>query len=160
MIKKKSILLWVACGFIALGPGTSVHGASSAVPAHQIGARVGEVMPDGTIYAGVSLDTGKAMYATPADGKLTYTFDQAQAFCAKLDANGHQDWRVPSKGELDVLYQNRDAIGGFDESGSGPAGWYWSSSQSYYYGAWAQRFSDGGQNYNTKYDDSSLRCVR
>src|SRR5260370_42273506 len=38
----------------------------------------GDKMPDGTIYAGVSPDTGKAMYATPADAPLTYTVNAAQ----------------------------------------------------------------------------------
>src|SRR5438552_817465 len=31
----------------------------------------GDRMADGTIYAGVSPDTGKAMYTTPADAPLT-----------------------------------------------------------------------------------------
>ena len=82
-------------------------------------------------------------------------------YAAKLDAHGHQDWRVPTKGELKVLYNNRAAIGGFDESGSVPAGWYWSSSHDFIdYGAWAQRFSDGSQYDSFKGSDSSLRCVR
>jgi hypothetical protein len=34
---------------------------------------------------------------------------------------------VPNKGELNVLFNNRAAIGGFDESGDDPAGWYGSS---------------------------------
>src|SRR5712691_7330547 len=86
-------------------------------------------MPDGTVYAGISPATNEPMYATPNDAPLTYTFNQAQKYAAKLDAHGHHDWRVPTKGELNVLFQNRAAIGGFDESGSDPAGWYWSSSQ-------------------------------
>jgi len=100
------------------------------------------------------------MYATPADAPLTYTFNQAQKYAAKLDAHGHQDWRVPTKGELNVLFQNRAAIGGFDISGSDPAGWYWSSSQVTTNGAWDQRFSYGHQGYNSKSNDASLRCVR
>lgn len=67
---------------------------------------------------------------------------------------------MPTKGELHVLFENRDAIGGFNISGSYPAVWYWSSSQDYIYGAWAQRFSDGTQYYNSKHFASSLRCVR
>src|SRR5258708_5641271 len=55
---------------------------------------------DGTVYAGVSPDTGKDMYATPADAPLTYTFNQAMEYAARLDAHGHQDWRVPTKDEL------------------------------------------------------------
>ena|ERR1022692_4923405 len=116
------------------------------------------------------------MYATPADVPLTHTFNAAQKYSAKLDVHGRQDWRVPtffkislvaacaapiaSWDELNVLFQNRAAIGGFDISGSHPAGWYWSSSQILNLLAWAQRFSDGYQNHGSKNDDSSLRCVR
>jgi uncharacterized protein DUF1566 len=124
--------------------------------------QIGDEMEDGTIYAGISPNTHEAMYATPADAPLTYTFNQAQKYAKKLDAHGHKDRRVPSKGELNVLFQNRAAIGGFDASGSDPAEWYWSASL-VNYGfdvAWAQRFSDGYQYDNTRRNDSSLRCVR
>ena len=56
--------------------------------------------------------------------------------------------------------QNKAAIGGFDVTGSFPAGWYWSATEANYYVAWAQRFSDGYQLWNDKDGDSSLRCVR
>ena len=126
--------------------------------------QIGDKMEDGTVYAGISPDTNQPMYATPADAPLTYTFNQAQKYAAKLDAHGHQDWRAPTKGELNVLFQNRAAIGGFNEPGSDSAGWYWSSSPvNYYYGytgGCAQRFSDGHQTNGYRLLDSSLRCVR
>jgi hypothetical protein len=118
-------------------------------------------MQDGTVFAGISPDTGKAMYVTPADAPLTYTFNQARKYAATLDAHGHKDWRVPTQGELKVLYNNRAAIGGFDTSGSVSRGWYRSSSEdSVDYNAWYQRFSDGHQLNYYKSFDSSLRCVR
>jgi hypothetical protein len=70
-------------------------------------------MPDGTMYGGISPDTGQAMYATPADAPETYGFNQAKRYAATLDAYGHHDWRVPTEGELNVLFQNREAIGAF-----------------------------------------------
>jgi hypothetical protein len=88
---------------------------------------IGDRMADRTVYAGISPDTRKPMYATPADAPLTYTFNEAQKYASELDAHGHRDWRVPTKGELSMLFENRAAIGGFDESGSKTAGsWYWS----------------------------------
>jgi hypothetical protein len=129
-------------------------------PAVKTAPQVGDRMADGTVLAGISPDTGKAMYATPADAPLTMKWKQAMEYAAKLDAHGHNDWRAPTKGELNVLFQNRAAIGGFDISGSDPAGWYWSSSQVFNYGAWAQRFSDGYQVSYYEDGDSSLRCVR
>ena len=121
---------------------------------------VGDRMPDGTVYAGVSPETGTPMYTTPADAPGPYIWKKGVEYCSALEAGGHQDWRVPTKGELDLLFQNRATIGGFNISGSYPAGWYWSSSQYNYSIAWDQRFSDGNQYYFTKYDGSSLRCVR
>src|ERR1700733_10948638 len=105
----------------------------------------GDKMPDGTVFAGISPDTNKPVYATPADASLTMNFNEAQKYAAKLDAHGHNDWRVPTKTELNVLFNNRAAIGRFDISGSNPAGWYWSASPYYRWTAWGQRFSDGCQ---------------
>jgi hypothetical protein len=121
---------------------------------------IGAVMKDGTIYAGISPDTNKPMYATPADAPLTMKFNEAQKYAAKLDAHHHRDWRVPTKAELNVLFNNRAAIGGFNLTGSDPAGWYWSASSDSRWGAWDQRFSDGYQRDNGKGVYSSVRCVR
>jgi hypothetical protein len=121
---------------------------------------IGDTMPDGTIYAGLSPDTGKAMFATPADAPLSYTFNEARKYAKVLDAHGHQDWRVPTVDELNVLFNNRAAIGGFNVTGSYFPGWYRSSSQNGRWYAWEQRFSAGSQLINHKNGHSSVRCVR
>jgi uncharacterized protein DUF1566 len=155
---------WAADGSVIVYTNGSVK--VKPAPANDTGAKakaapqVGDKVDDGTVFVGTSPETGKAMYATPADAKLTYTFNQAKDYAATLDANGHQDWRVPSKSELNVLFSSRAAIGGFNETGSGPAGWYWSSSPLYGLHGWAQRFSDGGQYGYVRGNVSSLRCVR
>jgi len=120
----------------------------------------GDKMPDGTVFAGIFPDTNKPMYATPADASLTMNFNEAQEYATTLDAHGHNDWRVPTKTELNVLFNNRAAIGRFDISGSKPAGWYWSASPDDKWDAWGQRFSDGCQGYHYKDDRSAVRCVR
>src|ERR1017187_1113092 len=124
------------------------------------GTKVGDRVPDGTIYAGTSPETDKALHTTPGDEPRAYNWDSGSRYCADLQAHGHHDWRVPTKGELNVLFQNRDAIGGFNISGSYPAVWYWSSSRFDYDSAWDQRFSNGDSGINLKLDGSSLRCVR
>src|SRR4051812_201988 len=113
--------------------------ATTASPAE---LKPGDRTEDGTIYGGISPDSQKPMYTTAEDAKLTYTFNEAHKYAEKLDAHGHQDWRVPTEGELNLLFQNRGAIGGFNVSDSDPAGWYWSSRE---YGGLAsvQRFSGG-----------------
>jgi len=115
---------------------------------------IGERMPDGTVFAGISPDTGEAMYTTPADAPLTYTFSQAWQYASRLDAHGHHDWRPPRPGELNELFRNRAAIGGFDESGS-----YWGREQTFFMAA-AQDFGNGDSGCHFDWDHSSLRCVR
>jgi hypothetical protein len=122
-------------------------------------SRPGDKMPDGTIYASMSPDTGKAMYTTLADAPLTMRFNKATTYATDLDAHGHQDWRLPTKNELNVLFNNKAAIGGFDATDS-DAGSYWSSSQEDDYNAWGQPFSDGDQITHQKCIRSSVRCVR
>jgi len=122
--------------------------------------KVGDKMLDGTVFAGISPDTNKPMYATPADASLTMTFNEAKEYAAKLDAHSHHDWHVPTKNELNVLFNNRAAIGGFDVTGSYPAGWYWSASPHFIWHAWGQRFSDGSQLDHLKGSHSAVRCVR
>lgn len=126
--------------------------------------QIGDKMPDGTIYAGISPDTGRRMYATPPGASLTMPFNEA---VERLKASngrklcGHEDWRVPTKNELNVLFNNRAAIGGFNESGSSRDGWYWSTASNSAWGAWCQRFSDGHQQYfGYRGPLASLRLVR
>jgi hypothetical protein len=123
---------------------------------------VGTRMSDGTVYAGISPDTHKPMYATPSDAQGTYTFNQAAKYAQNLDAHGHHDFRVPTIQELKVLFQNHAAIGGFDTSGSDPTGYYWSSLQDDDLpdGAWLRNFDDGFPGVFKKNLVSSLRCVR
>ena len=122
--------------------------------------KIGDRIPDGTVFAGISPDTNKPMYATPADASLTMKFNEAQEYAAKLDAHGHKDWRVPTKAELNVLFNNRAAIGGFDISGSLPTGWYWSSSQFNRWDAWGQNFVNATKDNYPKYHLLSVRLVR
>jgi hypothetical protein len=123
--------------------------------------QAGERMEDGTIFAGISTDTGKPMYATPEDAPLRYTFNEARKYAAELDAHGHQDWRVATKNELRVLYNKRAAIGGFAETGSAPGVWYWSSTEHFINNlGWDKCFSDRLQGWDGKTSGLSLRCVR
>lgn len=124
---------------------------------------IGAVMQDGTIFAGISPDTGKSMYAMPAGMLLTYTFNEAQRLADHANARkaqGHDDWRMPTRDELNGLFNNCAAIGGFDLGGSYPSGWYWSGTAVNEGNVWCQRFKGGSQNSNHTGNYSSLRLVR
>ena len=71
---------------------------------------------------------------------------------------GYADWYLPSKDELNKLYLNRVAIGGFMSNGL-----YWSSSeiQVYpYHSAWLQDFGNGGPLSSYKDFDVNVRAIR
>jgi len=73
---------------------------------------------------------------------------------------GYTDWFLPSLDELNTLYLNRIAIGGF-ETTTYP--FYWSSSQGAdgAYDAWGQGFEDGYQfYYYNKVNSLRMRAVR
>jgi hypothetical protein len=133
-------------------------------------SKIGGRMPDGTVYAG-SLN-GKPIYTTAADAPGTFTHGKGRTYASSLDAHGHRDWRMPTKTELNMLFNNRAAIGGFDIKGPrhddlvslaadwNPAGWYWSSTRGGLVSAWGQHFSDGLTINHFRKHEAHLRCVR
>jgi hypothetical protein len=118
---------------------------------------IGDEMPDGAIYAGISPDTGKAIYARPKDESGPYNFYEAETQAKSYG------FRLPTKDELAVLYQNRNKgklKGTFNETGSNPTGLYWTSLANKT-SAWAQCFSDGQKIFNRlKTKEASLRLIR
>jgi hypothetical protein len=80
----------------------------------------------------------------------------AARFCDDLVLNGYDDWFLPSRDELGLMYTNlkRNGFGNFSNSS------YWSSSESDYLNAYAQYFSSGRQSCNNKFHSYSIRAVR
>lgn len=72
--------------------------------------------------------------------------------------NTSKDWCVPSKDELNVLYENLTQIGNFSTSGG--YYYYWSSSEYFSPVAWVQGFSGGDQDVGDKgASGRRVRCV-
>jgi hypothetical protein len=63
-------------------------------------------------------------------------------------------WYLPSKYELDILYDNRTLVGGFTSNS------YWSSTEASAVNAWMQDFSTGTQSSTMKLVSGYVRCVR
>ena len=103
--------------------------------------KVGDRMPDGTIYAGISPDTNRPMYLSPFDQfaffdtqSLRYSdidkISLSEAFetAGRKDHHGHKDWRIPTLMELSVLFNNRAAFGRiFNATNANEGGKYWTS---------------------------------
>src|SRR4051812_4180884 len=108
----------------------SSEGKQVLAPALVDAFRIGQVMDDGSLYAGVSPDTGRSMFATFADAAGTYALDESLDCAARLDVHRQKDWRVPSRGELRVMFDNlAGAAANFNRGGALPSGWYRSSSR-------------------------------
>ena len=82
-------------------------------------------------------------------------WEKAIKSCKEYQGGGFDDWRLPSKEELDKLYTNRLVIGGFRETH-----YYWSSTESDLNDAWDQSFRSGQHNLGYKLDNNRIRPVR
>ncbi|MGD9700689.1 DUF1566 domain-containing protein [Acinetobacter sp.] len=73
------------------------------------------------------------------------------------------DWYLPSKEELNLMYQNKGAINVAAAANGGSSfasAYYWSSTEYNIYFAWTQSFDDGYQNGYTKDYTTYVRAVR
>jgi len=86
----------------------------------------------------------------PNDFPSDMNWQDAKNACEKL-GNG---WRLPSKDELNILYKNKDKIGGFASYD------YWSSTEFDNGFAWYRNFDDGSQSFYNKYDTGYVRAIR
>ena len=77
-------------------------------------------------------------------------WEYAMKACADLG----DGWRLPTRLELLIMYDNKDEIGGF------AFGYYWSFTENDNYDAWTQHFSIGYQFYGSKYNLHYVRAVR
>ena len=78
----------------------------------------------------------------------------AAAHTVTVNGVAYGDWFLPSKGELNQMYVNRTAIGGFDGI------YYWSSSESNFSDAWLQVFITGNRPHGGKDNEFYVRPVR
>ncbi len=83
-------------------------------------------------------------------------YHAAARYCHKLVYGGYDDWHLPNRYELNLMYTNRSAIPGLNLRGD----LYCSSTEGASISVWAQRFSDGAQSGSYKGDHWLIRCVR
>lgn len=128
-------------------------------------------------YAGTNGNT-MAYGAGPLSGKLNTSFiisthgygdgsTYAARICNEIQiAEGgiiYGDWYLPSKYELNLMYQIKTTINTTALANNGSefsSYWYWSSSEFSSNNAWGQKFSDGRQANGSKNTDVGVRAVR
>lgn len=114
------------------------------------GDRVTNARSDGT-YAG-QLNTALIIAQQTGDD-ITGNF--AAKVCNECTISGYGDWYLPSKAELELMYQLKNEIGGFDQE------MYWSSTEYNIGFVWGQNFRGyGGQYTQNKGSSYAVRCVR
>jgi len=79
-----------------------------------------------------------------------HNWEDAKKICEELG----DGWRLPTKEELNLMWLNRESIGGF------AAASYWSSSCYNNNIAWFQHFYNGLQNFDFKLTTNYVRAVR
>jgi hypothetical protein len=109
---------------------------------------------------GTAIGTGFSNTNTIIASQGIIATNYAAGLARAYTGGGYTDWYLPSKDELNKLYLNRVAIGGFISNSNGL---YWSSSeiQSYpYHSAWLQDFSNGSPLSIFKDFDVNIRAIR
>ena len=125
---------------------------------------------------GVTRATGDGVYAGAANTVIAISSqvasgDDGSSYAAqicndlKITEGGttYGDWYLPSKHELNLMYQNKVIINGtaLANGGSGfSSDHYWSSTEEDYSRALEQGFNDGNQWFNGKASNLDVRAVR
>lgn len=137
----------------------SVFALITTVTIGQVRPSIGTEMSDGTIYAGRTKSFGDSMFILPVDLSVTgrrFSLSQAKLVCNKISFGGHDDWRLPTKTELSLLYLRRLRLPDFQDD------MYWSSTtdKSSIF-VWLQDFKRKGASFPL-YDFLLInaRCVR
>jgi len=83
----------------------------------------------------------------------------ALELCESNAYHGKNDWYLPARDELHLLWKNRAAINA-NAAGAFTTAQYWSSSEYNTFNAWYQTFVDGGVANIAKTNSYDVRCVR
>ena len=78
----------------------------------------------------------------------------AAQVCANFKGGVFGDWYLPSKYELNLLYEQKAVVGGFTNA------FYWSSTESLNDRAWCQDFDSGSQYNHYRYQTFPIRAIR
>lgn len=110
---------------------------------------------DGTIF-----DTTTNLLWQQSPSNKKFTWESANEYCKSLTLAGHNDWRLPTKEELEHLI-NRKYCSAIDPILKCKPGWYWSSTLyvSSQGGAWCIAFSGDGRVPAGSFPDGGRRKV-
>ena len=103
---------------------------------------------------GTAIGTGLSNTNTIITSQGATSTNYAAGLARAYTGGGYTDWYLPSQDELNKLYLNKTAIGGFASF------YYWSSTERDFSNAWYQYFFIGSQFYQGKNNESYVRAIR
>jgi hypothetical protein len=130
------------------------HGLVAATVDQSTGIRWYNGTYTTTGATGTAIGTGLANTNTIITSQGATATSYAAGLARAYAGGGYTDWYLPSKDELNKLYLNRIAIGGFASN------YYWSSTEAGSFNAWDQNFGSGFQNSSFKVDTDYVRAIR
>lgn len=129
------------------------NGANKVTGATSDGVGAGE-MNTAIIVSAQSISNPFGNFAA----KVAYDYsvqDDGSTPCTRsLEEICYDDWYLPSREELNLLYQQKDVLDGFASYG------YWSSTEYDRFNTWVQDFVSGDQNYYAKNTPFYVRAIR
>ncbi len=110
---------------------------------------------------GTAIGTGQSNTTAIISSQDTGSY--AAYICDTLTLNGYSDWFLPSKNELNAMYENKTAIDATATENGGSvfvSAYYWNSSEYTDDGAWRQHLATGVQLGTNKNNTRRVRAVR
>lgn len=127
------------------------HGLIAATSDQSTGAEYGCM---GSLHGATGTDNGTGLANTVAKASGCAQAGIAAKLCNDLVLNGYDDWYLPSRDELNLLYLQKAVVGGFTGDP------YWSSSEGTADYAWFQSFDNGQTFHYNKNYSNRVRAIR
>jgi len=131
---------------------------------------IGDVMEDGSVFAGLSADEAERLYVMPEDADDTMKWNEANEYADKQDFGGRNDWRLPTAKELSAIFDAKsvESLHGTFHTASYDHLYasYWSSDKVVIdddkekTGALTMNFNNGAEGWNYTWSYGSVRLVR
>ena len=115
------------------------------------GIDIGDIGPGGGIV--FHIEVNKAWEVSEKLGETNW--QDAKNLCNSYRGGSYDDWYLPTKEELNLIYVNLRKRGKIAGDSC-----FWSSSEYNFNYVWFQYFSDGHRDLNYKYNRYSVRAVR
>lgn len=125
---------------------------------------IGEFKEGGIVFWINPADSLHGLVCTTTSIGIGNVWGSSSDLCLNLSLNGYDDWYLPSKDELYIIFSYNHIVtiasAASPSGGSGLEGAYWSSTEYDSENAWFQSFYDGGPTVSPKNNSKRTRAIR